>query len=71
MDAQAEDEMGRVSRVSYGLAITQRAQEDANRVAVVCDDETLTRGELERRELPIRPIFGENVLRVLAAQSGT
>lgn len=29
------------------------------------------RGELERRELPIRPIFGENVLRVLAAQSGT
>jgi len=27
------------------------------------------RAELERRELPVRPIFGENVLRVLAAQS--
>lgn len=27
------------------------------------------RQELERRELPVRPIFGENVLRVLAAQS--
>ena len=28
------------------------------------------RAELERRELPVRPIFGENVLRVLAAQTG-
>jgi membrane dipeptidase len=28
------------------------------------------RAELERRGLPIRPIFGENVLRVLSAQSG-
>ncbi len=27
------------------------------------------RAELERRGLPIRPIFGENVLRILAAQS--
>lgn len=27
------------------------------------------REELERRELPVRPIFGENVLRVLAAQN--
>jgi bile acid-coenzyme A ligase len=59
MDAQAEDEMGRVSRVSYGLAITQRAQEDANRVAVVCDDETLTRGELERRSNRMAHAFAE------------
>ena len=38
-----------MARVSYGLAITQRAREAPDRVAVVCGDEELSRAELERR----------------------
>jgi membrane dipeptidase len=38
--------------------------EDASRLGAL-------RAELERRDLPVRPIFGANVLRVLAAQGGT
>jgi bile acid-coenzyme A ligase len=38
-----------MGRVSYGRAITQLAEADAERIAVLCDDEQLSRGELERR----------------------
>jgi bile acid-coenzyme A ligase len=38
-----------VPRLSYGLAITRLAEAEPERVAVVCEDESLTRGELERR----------------------
>ncbi|MAG31741.1 MAG: acid--CoA ligase [Deltaproteobacteria bacterium] len=38
-----------MSKISYGRAITLRAEEDADRIAVVCEDECLSRGELERR----------------------
>ncbi len=38
-----------MGRLSYGLAITHLAESDPDRIAVVCDDERLTRGELERR----------------------
>jgi bile acid-coenzyme A ligase len=38
-----------MGRVSYGRAISRRAAEDPERVAVVFERATLTRGELERR----------------------
>jgi bile acid-coenzyme A ligase len=38
-----------VARLSYGLAISQLAEADPERVAVICDDDQLTRDELERR----------------------
>jgi len=38
-----------VGKLSYGLAITRLAEADPDRVAVFCDDERLTRGDLERR----------------------
>ena len=38
-----------MSVISYGLAITQLGEADPQRVAVVCGEETLTRGALERR----------------------
>ena len=42
------EEAGRVGKLSYGLRITQLAAADPERIAVVCGDEALTRGELER-----------------------
>jgi bile acid-coenzyme A ligase len=38
-----------LAKLSYGAAITRLAEADANRVAVVCEQEALTRGQLERR----------------------
>ncbi len=38
-----------MAKLSYGLAITRLAERDADRIAVVCAQETLTRGQLERR----------------------
>jgi len=38
-----------LQRVGYGRAISDRAAEDPDRIAVALDGETLTRGELERR----------------------
>ncbi len=38
-----------MGKLSYGLRITELAAEDPDRVAVVCDSESLTREELERR----------------------
>jgi bile acid-coenzyme A ligase len=52
-----------VGKVSYGLRITQLADADPDRVAVVCDDETLTRGELERRANRMARAFEERGVR--------
>jgi hypothetical protein len=43
------EETSGVGKLSYGLRITELAAEDPDRVAVVCDSESLTREELERR----------------------
>jgi len=41
--------IGMSGKLSYGLQITRLSESDPARTAVVCGDETLTRGELERR----------------------
>jgi bile acid-coenzyme A ligase len=48
-----------VARLSYGLTITRLAEADPDRVAVVCDDEQLARGELERRSNRLARAFLE------------
>jgi bile acid-coenzyme A ligase len=49
--------------ISYGRAITQRADEDPDRVAVVCDDEILTRGDLERRSNAMARVLQDHGVR--------
>jgi bile acid-coenzyme A ligase len=44
---------------SYGRRITQLAAEDPDRVIVVCDDEPLTRGELEGRANRLARVFAD------------
>lgn len=46
-----------MARVSYGRAISDRAAEDPDRIAVVLDGETLTRGALERRANRLARVF--------------
>jgi bile acid-coenzyme A ligase len=38
-----------LGKLSYGRRITRLAEADPDRIAIVCDDEQLTRGELESR----------------------
>jgi bile acid-coenzyme A ligase len=48
-----------MSKLPYGRVFTQLALGDPNRVAVVCDDETVTRGELERRSNRMARAYAE------------
>ena len=48
-----------MGKLSYGLVITRLAEADPGRIAVICDNETLTRGELERRANRIARAFLE------------
>jgi bile acid-coenzyme A ligase len=52
-----------VGKISYGLRITHLAESDPDRIAVVCGDEMLTRGELERRANRMARAFTERGVR--------
>jgi len=46
-----------LGKLSYGLRITRLARADPDRIAVVCDDEQLTRAELECRANRLARVF--------------
>jgi bile acid-coenzyme A ligase len=48
-----------MSRISYARVFTQLAEQDADRVAVVCEDYSVTRGELERRSNRLARVYVE------------
>ena len=49
-----------MAQLSYGLQITRLAESDPGRSAVVCDGETLARGELERRANRLARVYLEH-----------
>ena len=48
-----------MSRISYARVFTQLAEQAADRIAVVCEGRSITRGELERRSNRLARAFLE------------